>query len=300
MEQAYAFTHVFWNVLIQIVHIRAVCDILSIRHKAIYACISMTLLVAGAVIQSWFPALEPVRIFVVGPLNSFFVPIALSQKPIAKRLTRILAVSVAMAVPEFLSMATYLWLEGKVFSVEVTEANFGSMTLAYMAGFAGMVVALEVLITLCKLIDQREDYAVELPVIGLLLITYIMFGGVAYSFYAGSLIRRMSPLAALACLACVLATLILAFLALNTAQHEIATGRSLADSIAFARQAKHLKMQIEASTQRVIDLRYLRHDLANQIGIISQLLEEGHTVEADEHLAKLQQRVQRLEEDAHA
>ena len=66
------------------------------------------------------------------------------------------------------------------------------------------------------------------------------------------------------------------------------------------RHERHARTELERTLQHDLALRRLRHDLANQVGVVAQLLETGDVREADGYLAALQAQAERLREDNHA
>ena len=176
-----------------------------------------------------------------------------------------------------------------------TPTNRGDL-LPVIAAYAALISVYacetEALIALFTRLDHHPDADIEPPVfvmmlgsLGLIILVYYrLFGQDALITSALAVVMGYCLLSA-----------ILGLLLIAVAQRDARNKRAIADQMAEARQAKHVRDEVEATTQRSMDLRRLRHDLANQMRVVTGLVNAGHYDDADRYLASLEAQARGLQ-----
>ena len=73
--------------------------------------------------------------------------------------------------------------------------------------------------------------------------------------------------------------------------------RRKANELASKEQISRMRVELAESARRSLELRRLRHDMANQVAVVDELVKHGRMTDADAYLAQLQQRAHALTQD---
>ena len=98
-----------------------------------------------------------------------------------------------------------------------------------------------------------------------------------------------NPMAPVAVLVGSIATVVVVFAALEVARQDLQVSRRNADQAARTRRTRHIRAEVAGITRSSVGVRRLRHDMANQVGVIDELVSEGRCTEAEDYLAALQE-----------
>ena len=283
------------NVAYELVVIRAACKILEMRSKVLFgAAILGTLAFSLLCRELGVP--EGLRAAIVGPISFFVIPMAFSRGPLLKRFSRTcLLVSAALPV-EFIVAISYSLLSGQsLFPSPGAEVTASEYAFVYTAGFLASALTHEVVITYCMRTDDRSMAPLNLAVIALIVESYVFFGFLIIR------VNDAQPLGSafnVAVLVCTLLSFAIAVTALEVAHRDALALRSSADQAAIIRQTRHVRQEVTSMADAASTVRKLRHDLANQMGVIDELLNEGQVELAGNYVAELQRRAEKLAKEA--
>ena len=245
----------------------------------------------------WAPLKElplPNFVRVLALLIDICIPIACSVGPLSVRLSREMLIQLLMVANEMIAVVVASALTGGEGAMG-TPTNRGDL-LPVIAAYAALISVYacetEALIALFTRLDHHPDADIEPPAfvmmlgsLGLIILVYYrLFGRGA--MVTGALAVIMGY--------CVLSA-VLGLLLITVAQRDARNKREMADQMAEARQTKHVRDEVEATTRRSMDLRRLRHDLANQMGVVTGLVAEGRYDDADRYLASLEAQARDLQ-----
>ena len=284
------------SLILSFITIHALCNVLTIRSRALFA----TLFLAGFVldiicVMYQLPTLT--RIALVNPLIHIILPVACSVGALRQRLLRTGVIWLLDPVAELTGFAVVAALGLDPFQVEVTAASLPVFITMYVTALILYALACELVIRFLRKGEGRPDASIAPPVLVFLLIN---------TFFCYALLTRMygdptphaSPTIGYEQVATLVASCFTGILyglgALIAARRDMATSQALADSMARSRQIRHVSQRIRDAANRRQSLAYLRHDLANQVDVISELVETGHTSEAQAYLSHLQERARTI------
>lgn len=271
--------------------IRAMVKSLSMRSNLLYVMVHLSCFTIGAAVRI-FGTMPLLRFFLI-PLCYFIFPIVLSMGPLRTRLLRASLVFLAGAGTEILGVAFYSLLTGGTMAVSTADqSNIVPVVAIYSVLIPVTALTMELVITTCQHADHSEDAQLELPIVALILSATLHFAAIYVRFYAGN---DMAPIIAVSSLAYCLLAIAASLTLLAVARRDARTKREIADQMAQARQAKHVRGTVEATTRRSLGLRRLRHDLANQTRVVTGLVGEGRYDDADRYLVALQAQAHELQ-----
>jgi hypothetical protein len=264
--------------------IRAMVKCLSMQSNYLYAALHLTCFTVGAIVRI-FGATPYLRAFII-PLCYLVFPLALSTGPLRARLYRIALIDIVAFGTEMIGVVIYSLLTGGTMAENTAnQSNIATIAAIYSVLIPVMALALEMVIAAYRSFDRQNDAQLELSIVALILSAVIHFFLIYLRFFPSN---EMAAPVAVSALAYCLATIASSFILLTVAQRDARVKREVTDQIAEARQVKHVRSEVEATTLRSMSLRRLRHDLANQMRVVTGLISEGRYDDADRYLAALQ------------
>jgi hypothetical protein len=182
----------------------------------------------------------------------------------------------------------------------VTSDTFGAVSITYAVLILASAVETQLVIVLCRRFDQDQDADLEAPVLALMLGSIGLVTVQLYRFYvpvlsSGYYDTRLISVMVVYCICEFVLSLALVPIARNDAQLK----RQIAERAATVRQDKRVRDEVRAATRRSLGMRRLRHDLANQMGVVGELVAQGRADDADRYLAALQTQAHKLTEAVH-
>ena len=271
--------------------IRAMCKVLDMRSTWLF----ITLRLAADCVSFLFRYLpnsyEIMKLVMFVTIN-VLIPFVMSRGPALTRLSRIVLVIAGGLLTEFVGASTYHLISGgEFFPSEINQDTIASVVVIYslLAFFASIVM--EFIITVCARIDRDRDAMLEPPVIFLSLVMFVGFDALLGRTNDAGVYSLMGPFL---CFLCCLCTLGSCMALLAVARRDAEATRLAADQVAFARQERHVRGEIEASVRRTTEMSRLRHDLANQVEVVEGLAAQGRFADADQYLVRLQLQAQTL------
>ena len=171
------------------------------------------------------------------------------------------------------------------------EIPASDYALIYASCILTSAITYEAVIAFCTRADDRSLFPLNLSVIALILETYLIFGFVGIRVYVA---QSRSPLFSVAALLCTVLSFAISVSTLEVAQWDAKAMKEHSKKAAIARQICHVKREIEATAHVSSSMRRLHHDLANQIGVVNELISAGHTTVAEQLLLELQIRINKL------
>ncbi len=245
------------------------------------ACMSLSLCLQY--VDGW----DLPRVLALVPLSTIVFPIAYSKGPLAVRTTRVLLINAAMAFNEAIVMNLYTFLAGGIPTDATVGIDNTAMLIVYLLSVPLQAMLYESVVYLVRRRDRSQTASFEPPVIAFLLWSYfLVMWTQTHSHLGGEAFTRAS----MASLVYALLSLGFGVVALTIANKDALVRRESANRAASVRQERHLRAGIADSTRRMVAVRHLRHDLANQLEVIEELARHGRRDEADAHLATLQER----------
>lgn len=283
------------NIVNQIAVIHATCKALKMRSTALFIVLSAL----GSGLGMFLQVIDTgtmIRSSVLGPLVTIVLPIACSQGPMRVRVTRTALILTAMFVTAFTSATLLLSMGLNETDTEVPIAHaseyvlFSCLTALVGAGAVeGTAYAL-------GSPERNQDAALETPALILLFWTYVLSMLITNQLKTADQANLMT--AVLGLLYSIL-SLALSFATLSATRSAAQAQRNTTNRLMSDRQAERIRTEMESSIHASINVRRLRHDLANQIDVVSELAQSGRIEEADQYLTDLQTRAQALTQDAH-
>jgi hypothetical protein len=279
------------NVILQFLIIRTSCKLLEIRRPIIYGIASYVFLLAGLSLTTTGSPNAIPRL-VIGFLFLLALPVAMSSRPLHSRVLRSFIIIIGSMVPELVAQFVYSFLTGAGnYPPEASQVLTTPLIMSYIASFYMTAITFEVLILALDGSQQQIGLNLELPIIVLNALCYLVFLLLSTRMRDT---RTSNPLFAMAMLAAIFATLSISLATLKIAQRDVLAAKSSADRIALARRARHVKSELSSIARHSASVRQLRHDLANQIETVDELLAQGQVGTAARHLSQLQTRARTL------
>ncbi len=282
---AFEIVRLSFNVVLQGIFIATLCKILVMRSNAVFAVTCMALMVVSIMAQALdIPDLP--RVLLLAPLTCVVLPIALSYGQFSSRVVRTLLANATMAFGEAFMANTYMLVTGTSLTTSTAEIDMNGVIVAYTLGVLTQGIINTALVYMAKRHDHHHGSLPVLPIIAFLFSSYLL---VLWLQTQVSLSTHFNPWANVISLVYAVLSLVLGMAALMIAQRGARIGRESANRAASVRQERHLRAGIADSTRRMVAVRHLRHDLANQLEVIEELARHGRRDEADAHLAILQE-----------
>ena len=281
------------GLVFQLIYFVAMYAVLDVPHRAAYFFIATAFTLAGLLYRlSILPSTETLsRVMpVIGMVTVFVLPISLSRGPLVTRIARLCIVNMSTIPIEILGNTLYSSFGGTV-PVIYTNVAHGAvpMIMTYCVLIPVSAPILNTIVMFFRRQDKHISITMNLTVLTLLMTSYLCMALLAYRFSIGYDFMFYVAIAVRVML--ILAACMLLYIA---AQHGFARQRQDADRAAVARQAKHLRGELDAITRRALAMQRLRHDIANQVDVVDELMSLGHYQEADAYLVALQDRADDL------
>lgn len=225
-------------------------------------------------------------------LHTFALPLLLSSRSWPRRAMGLAAAMAAMTIVELVAEGLYRFISGgAVFPTEYSLQNYSSFYWIYTVMIAVGAPIFELIISFFRNADNDWDMSLEWPV------TAFLFIAVAATWYwstRSNLLGRVRETSALVTLVLIAVQQMIAIVLVTVARNDARAQREAARQQVLMRQSRHLSLMVEESAARVMGMRRLRHDLANQVDVVRSLAAQGRHSEADHHLGELQEAAHEL------
>ena len=282
--------YVSFSMAVELIVRRAFCMVLDIR--SVLLSLLLWLCCFGMSFTMLFMGFNPiVRAFIVNVLANLAIPMVMSHGPIGQRLTRIAFLNMVVLLTEIIGTLVYYMLSGQPFPSNLSEAAPLTITLVYTVLIFTTTITCEVAIALLRRTDDAWDEAFEPTAFIMMTSSFMFFVMLLVRFDLGNVESAIVPV--VTGLGAILAVTI-SLLLLRIARWDAHAKREIALQAANKRQIKHLMEEAERMTSRSTAMRRIRHDLANQIGIVHALADQGRFAEADEYLSGFQDMVRQF------
>ena len=282
--------YVSFSMAVELIVRRAFCMVLDIR--SVLLSLLLWLCCFGMSFTMLFMGFNPiVRAFIVNVLANLAIPMVMSHGPIGQRLTRIAFLNMVVLLTEIIGTLVYYMLSGQPFPSNLSEAAPLTITLVYTVLIFTTTITCEAAIALLRRTDDAWDEAFEPTAFIMMTSSFMFFVMLLVRFDLGNVESAIVPI--VTGLGAILAVTISLFL-LRIARQDAQAKREIALRAANKRQIKHLMEEAERMTSRSTAMRRIRHDLANQIGIVHALADQGRFAEADEYLSGFQDMVRQF------
>ena len=286
--------------ILELVFCRGMCGVIAMRSDLLYYVLHM-LCYAASWTMRWSGTSDFVRSVTIITLTMVVLPLALSQGRMRARVLRMLLIDMCIVITEPLGSFMYSALTGgSAYPMAVTSDTFGAVSITYAVLILASAVETQLVIVLCRRFDQDQDADLEAPVLALMLGSIGLVTVQLYRFYvpvlsSGYYDTRLISVMVVYCICEFVLSLALVPIARNDAQLK----RQIAERAATVRQDKRVRDEVRAATRRSLGMRRLRHDLANQMGVVGELVAQGRADDADRYLAALQTQAHKLTEAVH-
>ena len=301
LELVYALIQIVPSLVTCLISIRCFCRVLDMRSNVLFGGLYLADALANLIVH-FTGAPIVLRLLILNPLVSFILPVALSRGPLRKRIARTILINAVIIIVEPLSMLTF-WLQERQLYYEVVDAsNYLSVIITYLVTILATALVFELPIIYCGRVDQRLDAQIEKSVvalIGALSAINLFFMTRSIMLATGSHTTVSGTALVVLCASCI-GCIFVAYTVFSIARREAAARNHKTYRAAQVRHERHARFELERALQHDLALRRLRHDLANQVGIVAQLLDAGDVQEADDYLAALQGQAEHLREDDRA
>ena len=282
------------NLVTEFCSIRAYCKLLNIRSWRQFAFLHFVLFICAFLLQTTngHPVPRVIISVVLSPLLCFWF----SKRTWKAILARIMLLNAGMAIGEAQCMLLSLLLGGVTHPSFSDAASATPTVITFLFVTPTVIVVTEAIIVFCSHMDREPDASFGWPTLVLMFVSYALFvltGSLTFdNSEAGLTITLLALAYTCICIGLGLAIHLIA-------RRESRARRNLVNLTAMARQAKHAKSEIAASTDRTLNVRRLRHDLANQVEIVNHMAQQGRLCDADKYLATLQSQAHSLAGASH-
>lgn len=281
--------YVSFSMAVELIVRRVFCMVLDIR--SVLLSLLLWLCCFGMSFTMLFMGFNPiVRAFIVNVLANLAIPMVMSHGPIGQRLTRIAFLNMVVLLTEIIGTLVYYMLSGQPFPSNLSEAAPLTITLVYTVLIFTTTITCEATIAFFHR-GNSLDEAFEPAAFIMMASSFVFFIMLMVRFDLSNVEGAIVPI--VTGLGAILAVTISLFL-LRIARQDAQAKREIALRAANKRQIKHLMEEAERMTSRSTAMRRIRHDLANQIGIVHALADQGRFAEADEYLSGFQDMVRQF------
>ena len=289
----YDLVSIIPNIIVGLLTIRAYCLVLDLRSNRVFAVCHLLNVTANIMaLKLGWPLW--LRVFFINPSTTLIMPIAYSRGALSMRIIRVLTILLIVLPAEAASVGTYMLLGNRPYFSTIDESNYVDIGLTYCVTVLLGTLLIESLIFFYRRADRELDADIAPAILANMfacyLLSLIIDIRIIDTMLDGPVILATVGLVALIEAAYALSTI-------TVAHRDAVSKRILADEAARARQARHVKQAIEASTLKAGAMRRLRHDLANQVDLVYELAESGHTHEASQYLDDLRSQIQDISGD---
>lgn len=222
------------------------------------------------------------------------LPLLMSTGPLRTRVLRTILVNVAAMACESGGRSIYALITGTGFPRTMDGMLIPSMlvTYAFTALLDGLICA--AIVTVCQWTDRNRNYPIDIPIVVLLF--WSCFLSMQLDLWCSDSISTTLAFTVTQFVYCIL-SVVLGLCTMMLAHNDARASRMKANEHALREQVSRMHAEVAASAQRSLALRQLRHDMANQVAVVEELVKHGHMAEADTYLEQLQQRAHALTQD---
>lgn len=278
--------HAAFSLLLEFIVRRATYKVLDMKSIPAYLALCFACWCTAYAMQiSDFS--HSLRAFIMGPFTNFLLPFIMSRGPAGLRITRIAFINVTVLLTEIAGSVLYYAMTGRAFPSSLLDLDSMTILIIYTVLTILTTVTCEACITFFRHTDSRWDNAFEPAALTMMVGTFSFFCLLIVRYDLVGVSSFMVPLVTVFC---VFFAVVGSYAMLVVARHDAQAKRDIALQTAKKRQLKHLMKEVANVTTRSVRIRHLRHDLANQIGVVRALASQGHVDEADRYLAALQER----------
>ena len=274
------------NLFLEGAVVYAFCHLLDMRSNRVFAFVSMLGMVASLVLDELgLPVI--VRILLAGPLLILGFPILYSRGPLRARVTRAFVIITCVILTEYIGNFIQSAFIGLNTIPDLHGTDIADISLLYAIMLPIVIILLQTVIIAFNSADQYRDTTFGLPIVALLFWTYIITLLASFHFTVEGLGNTSLPLVLL------LYTLLAFAIGLATLELTRKTAQSHREATnleAAIQHDEHVREEIESLVNRSMEVRRLRHDLANQMNVVCELAEKDHADEAIVYLNRLQER----------
>lgn len=272
------------SLMLELIVRRALCKVLDMTSVPLFLLLWFCCFAASFIMQQ--VGFNPVaRAVIVNVLANLTIPLVMSRGPIGQRLTRIAFINVVVLLTEIAGTLVYLILRGHPFPSSIAETDPLTIVLVYTILTCMATVTCEATIAFFRRADDSWDEDFEPAAFIMMASSFVFFIMLLVRFDLNRV--KSATVAVVTGIGAILNVLISLSL-LRIARQDAQAKREIALQVAKRRQIKHLMEEVERVTNRSVGMRHLRHDLANQIGVVRALADQGRLAEADEYLSGLQ------------
>lgn len=283
------------NIALQLLLIRAHCHVLDIRAKKTFATL-MLLALLYAFLERIYNPNYGTHISPFGPITLFVLPIVFSRGRLRMRTTKSFLIAFALLASEGLGLAVCVLLGMEIPVTVVPGTGMLDQSFVLVAYTGGLIFATILLEMLMALFDDVMDATLTGPALTLLIISYPLISAV---FMRAHVLSMMPSMLFAAAVLTTILTMFLCIALVYLTRKDVLATRQSADRMARARQARHIRIEVEGIARRSDDIRRLRHDLANQVDVVAELTRQGRVREADGYLEALIDQTRRIAGGAH-
>jgi len=283
---------VLLSLILELIIIRAMCKVLDMRSYPLYVGLHL-----GCFCLSYYLSLSAtplvMRIIIINVLTNYLLPIVISRGSLRSRLVRMTAVNLATVIFEAVGDFLYIFLHPDVHILQTSLAtgDTGTICLIYCAIIPIAALTEEMVVIACRLVDDGSDGEIEIPGVLMMILSFVFY--IPLIFRADQTPGRGTGVYIVAA-TYAFVSLVISLALIRMAKQDAQASRQTADRVAFARQDRHVRSEIEASVRRTTEMSRLRHDLANQVEVVEQLAARGRYAEADRYLEGLQAQARTL------
>ena len=283
---------VLLSLVVELIVIRAMCKVLDMRSYPLYVALHL-----GCFCLSYYLSFAAtphvIRIVIISVLTNYLLPIVISRGRLRSRLVRMTAVNLGTIILEAVGDFLYLFVhpEGRIIQTSLAGGDNGTICLIYCALIPIAALVEELVIITGRRIDDGLDTELEIPGVLIMSLSFVFY--IPLIFRADRVPNHgvsVYFVAAIYATASLAASLVL----ISVAKRDAQASRQAADRLALTRQNRHVRGEVEASVQRTMEMSRLRHDLANQVDVVEQLVAQERFVDADRYLELLQSQARDL------
>ena len=258
-----------------------VTRLLNMRSKAAYHIIKLAEQIIVTVLNDLNLLSTAARITTLVLFN-ILLPIALAQGSLAKRISRTLALLLAMFLMELFGSAIYIAVFDQAGQgmQAIGHESIPSMAAVYLILTIISVPLYEMTVAVFNRGTKHNETYFRMPTIMLALCAFLVFIFNYIRFLVSPRIQTFG-------LGCAWLMLIGACLIFVVARRDAASQREAADAALAARKAKHTVAQVQAMAWRAKGLDALRHALASDVREVPRLAAAGQADDATRKLSGL-------------
>ena len=281
------------SLILNSVCIWTMSQIMNMRSQRLFLVSSI---LGSVVCQALFILRAPdVLPLIIGLITyGFGFPLCMSTGPMHTRVLRTILVNVAAMTCESGGRTLYVLLTGTGFPRSMDGMPIPSMlaTFALTGILDGLLCA--AIIAVCQWTDHDRNYPIDIPIVVLLF--WSCFICLQFFLWCSDSIFSSLGLTVTQFVYCMLAV-VLALCTMILAHTDARASRRKANELASKEQISRMRVELAESARRSLELRRLRHDMANQVAVVDELVKHGRMTDADAYLAQLQQRAHALTQD---